>query len=218
MGTSLFRYPESYRKIARRLRERGDLGQLKVGISLNHNGIAGRDNPTGAPDIELNDEGRARMQALVDECDFVGMSFYRPVTVWPRTGDFVRGVDHFMEEFRDYGLSVPPTMPLHFSEVGIGGGHDEEDVAADPASAVEMPWAGSGDSRVNPWKDSAMQELRRQYHRALLKFLERQPARWRVSAAFFWSTGSWDPQGIRHPQFADPEIQREIEAHNKRIP
>ena len=48
MGTSLFRYPESYRKIVRRLRERTELKQIKVGISLNHSGIAGEGNPTGA--------------------------------------------------------------------------------------------------------------------------------------------------------------------------
>ena len=62
-----------------------------------------------------------------------------------------------------------------------------------------------------------MQQLRRQYHSALLQFLDEQPARWRVSAAFFWSTGSWDPQGIRHPVFADPEISREIRAHNQKV-
>lgn len=63
-----------------------------------------------------------------------------------------------------------------------------------------------------------MRELRRQYHRALLEFLAEQPAHWRVSAAFFWSTGSWDPQGMQEPAFADPEIIRAIEAHNRRIP
>ena len=64
MGTSLFRYPESYRKIVRRLRERTELKQLKVGISLNHSGIAGEGNPTGVADIELNDAQRSHMQAV----------------------------------------------------------------------------------------------------------------------------------------------------------
>jgi hypothetical protein len=216
MGTSLFRYPASYRGIVRRLRERGQLKQLKIGVSLNHNKISGQGNPAGTPDIQLTAAQRAHMQALIDECDFVGMSFYRPVSVRPRVLDFVRGVEDFMDEFRGHGLSVPFTTPMHFSEVGIGGGHEEDDAAIDPAKAVESPWAGSGNPRVNPWRNPAMQQLRRQYHQALLEFLARQPARWRVSAAFFWSTGSWDPQGIGHPAFADPEIQREIRTHNRR--
>ena len=62
-----------------------------------------------------------------------------------------------------------------------------------------------------------MQDLRRQYHRALLEFLAKQPARWHVSAAFFWSMGSWDPQGMRHPTFADPEIAAAIELHNQKV-
>jgi hypothetical protein len=59
--------------------------------------------------------------------------------------------------------------------------------------------------------------LRRLYHAALLEFLATQPASWQVSAAFFWSTGSWDPQGMRHPEFADPEIMRAIERHNRAV-
>jgi hypothetical protein len=217
MGTSLFRYPESYRKIARQLRQRPDLRQVKIGISLNHTGISGQGNPSNAENIALTEKQRAQMQLLIDESDFIGMSFYRPVSVPPRVGDFVRGVDNFMEEFREHGLSVPFGTPIHFSEVGIGGGHDEDDIASDPAKAAETPWGGSGNPRNNPWRNPAMQQLRRQYHHALLKFLEEQPARWPVSAAFFWSTGSWDPQGVRHSVFADQEISRAIQVHNQRI-
>ena len=61
------------------------------------------------------------MQALIDDCDFIGMSFYAPVTVSPTPDDFVRGIDRFMGEFKQYGLSVPTTKPMQFSEVGIGG-------------------------------------------------------------------------------------------------
>ena len=101
-------------------------------------------------DIELTDAQRSHMQALIDECDFVGMSFYRPVSVTPRVSDFVRGVDYFMEEFRDHGLRVPMTMPMHFSEVGIGGGHEDDAAASEPAKAVETPWDGSGESAHQP--------------------------------------------------------------------
>jgi hypothetical protein len=210
MGTSLFLYPASYRKIIRGLRARPGLDRLKIGISLNHSGIAGQNNPLGRENIRLTDDGRRQMQLLIDECDFVGMSFYRPVNEKPTVEDFVRGIEHFMSEFAQHGLNVPTTKPLHFSEVGIGGGAD-----SDPAKAVETPWAGSGDPRVNPWRTDPMRELRRRYHGALLDFLASQSADWHVSAAFFWSTGSWDPQGMRHPVFADPEIMEAIQRHNQ---
>jgi hypothetical protein len=157
------------------------------------------------------------MQSLIDECDFVGMSFYRPVSEEPTADDFVRGIDHFMGEFQEHGLTVPTTTPMHFSEVGIGGGRMRNNTAVDTEQAAAVPWEGSGDPRANPWHSDALTELRRRYHRALLEFLVKQPARWDVSAAFFWSMGSWDPQGMGHAEFGDPEIMAAIESHNRAI-
>jgi hypothetical protein len=217
MGTSLFRYPESYRKIIRQLRARPQLEQLKLGISLNHGGIAGKRNPTGAKDVQLSGDKRQQMQVLIDDCDFVGMSFYAPVTVSPTPDDFVRGIDRFMGEFKQHGLSVPTTKPMQFSEVGIGGGRLRFGEDPDPSKAVQSPWEGTANPRNNPWRDDAMRSLRRQYHSALIQFLSQQPAQWRVSAVFFWSMGSWDPINPRQPEFADPEIIAAIEKHNRSV-
>jgi hypothetical protein len=216
MGTSLFKYPASYREIIKRLRQRSKLKQLKIGISLNHGGIAGHGNPTGADDIRLSAPQRDEVQALIHDCDFVGMSFYRPVSPKPTTEDFVSGIEHFMGEFHELGLSVPTTKTMHFSEVGIGGGRLVKG-AASVQKAVDAPWEGTADPQRNPWRSTEMVTLRRHYHHALLDFLRRQPAQWRVSAAFFWSMGSWDPQGFQHKDFADREIMAEIERHNRAL-
>lgn len=218
MGTSLFHYPESYRTVIRQLRARTDLKQMKLGISLNHGGIAGKGNPTGAKEIFLSDRTRKEMQGLIDECDFVGMSFYAPIAVAPTPDDFVRGIDRFMAEFKRFGLSVPTNKPMQFSEVGIGGGRLKTGEEPNPTKAVQAPWEGTAYPRNNPWRQESMQSLRRQYHDALLEFLAKQPAPWHVSAAFFWSMGSWDPIGLRQPEFADPEIKAEIEKHNRSVP
>ena len=198
MGTSLFRYPESYRTVVRQLRDRPLAGQLKLGISLNHGGIAGKRNPTGANDVELTDEKRQQMQALIEDCDFVGMSFYAPVTVSPTPDDFVRGIDRFMAEIqtaRVYRCRPPSrcTSPRSGSAVDVCV------VVKNPirSKAVETPWEGTAFPRNNPWRDESMRLLRRQYHAALLQFLTQQPARWHVSAVFVWSMGSWDPIGLR---------------------
>jgi hypothetical protein len=214
MGTSLFRYPESYRAIIRRLRETASLEPLKIGFSLNHGGIAGERNPAGIDDIRLSDEKRREMQALIDECDFVGMSFYRPVSPTPTAEDFVRGIEHYMGEFQGHGLNVPVSKPMHFSEVGLGGGHAGAPTT-ESAKAVQTPWEGTSEPTKNPWRQPAMQKLRRQYHAALLDFLSRQPAPHRVTAAFFWSMGSWDPQGSSNGEFADPQIIEAIQRHNR---
>ena len=86
-----------------------------------------------------------------------------------------------------------------------------------PEQAAEMPWDGSGSPRSNPWQTDSMKKFRRQYHDALLEFLETQPAQWRVTGAFFWSTGSWDPWGHSHPAFTDEGISAEIERHNRSV-
>ena len=214
MGTSLFRYPDSYRQIVRRLHDRPERRRLKTGISLNHGGIAGRNNPTGVKDIQLSDDERQKVQSLIDECDFIGMSFYAPVSTSPTTEDFVRGIDRFMGEFQQHGLSVATTKPIQFSEVGIGGGRLRNTEEPDLDKAVAAPWEGTTVSRQNPWRHESLRTLRRNYHSALLQFLADQPAGWRVSSAFLWSIGSWDPIGCRHPEFADLEIVAAIEDHN----
>jgi hypothetical protein len=216
MGTSLFRYPAAYRKVVRHLREQPKLKQLKLGISLNHGGIAGRGNPVSAKGVQLSRENLEQLQKLIDECDFVGMSFYAPVSVSPTSSDFVRGIDRFMNEFKQYGLSVPTTKPLQFSEVGIGGGQRSRE-QPNASKAVAAPWEGTANPRNNPWREESMQSLRRQYHLALLEFLTKQPAQWRVSSAFFWSMGSWDPIGQRQSEFADSEIIAEVEKHNRAV-
>lgn len=217
MGTSLFRYPQSYLAIIERLRARPALKQLKIGISLNHGGIAGKNNPTGAPDIELTSEQRRSMQKLIDTCDFVGMSFYRPVDVNPTRADFVRGIEHYMGEFQEFGLIVPTTKPMQFSEVGIGGSDTDDGAAPNLAKAAAAPWEGTANPQNNPWRDPSLQALRRQYHRSLLEFMDAQPARWPVTAAFFWSLGSWDPLGQQNAEFADPEIVAAVIRHNQSI-
>jgi mannan endo-1,4-beta-mannosidase len=217
MGTSLFRYPKSYRSMVRQLRARPDLVQLKLGISLNHGGIAGKGNPSGAKDIQLTEDKRQQMQGLIDDCDFVAMSFYAPVTVSPAPDDFNRGIERFMSEFKQHGLAVPTTKPMQFSEVGLGGGRLNRGAEPDVAKAVQAPWDGTADSRNNPWRNQSMQSLRRQYHAALCQFLLEQPARWRVTAAFFWSMGSWDPIGLRQPEFRDPAITTDVEKHNRMV-
>jgi hypothetical protein len=89
--------------------------------------------------------------------------------------------------------------------------------APTPEKAVAAPWEGAAFARNNPWRDMSMRALRRQYHDALLKFLADQPAPWRVSGAFIWSMGSWDPINEREPEFADSEIVDAVERHNRAV-
>ena len=139
-----------------------------------------------------------------------------PVRVSPTRDDFVNGVNRFMSQFEQHGLTVPTSKPLQFSEVGIGGRRLRDGVG-DPEKAAATPWEGSAFARNNPWSQKPMQQLRREFHAALLDFLERQPARWPVTGAFVWSMGSWDPLGHGEPTFADAQIMDAVEKHNRLI-
>ncbi len=216
MGSSLFQHPDSYRKIVAQLRERPKLKQLKIGVSLNHNKVAGEGNPKGAKEVHLSDEHRKQMQALIDECDFVGVSAYFQMSATPSIDDFLRGIEKFMKELATHELTVPKDKPIEFSEVGIGGQQTRHGVV-DLEKAIQSPWEGTAEARNNPWAIDSMRDLRRQYHIQLTKLLATQPAPWRISAAFFWSMGSWDPWGHGEPAFADPEIEKAVENHNRTV-
>ncbi len=216
MGSSLFQHPDSYRKIVERLRARPKLKRASIGISLNHNKLAGDGNPKGAKEVTLSDGQRKQMQLLIEECDFVGISAYFPVSATPSIDDFLRGVDKFMNELARHGLTVPKDKPIAFSEVGIGGQQTRGGIV-DLEKAIQSPWEGTAVARNNPWAVDAMRDLRRQYHAQLTQLLATQPAPWRISSAFFWSMGSWDPWGHGEPAFADPEIEKSIENHNRAV-
>ncbi|HEY6563521.1 MAG TPA: hypothetical protein VIY86_03445, partial [Pirellulaceae bacterium] len=205
MGRSLFAFPASYLQMVDWIRQRPNGPHVAVGVALNHGGIAG--------DHVLNASQRHDLQELLERLQFLGFSDYRQVQVPPRIADFEEHVEYFLSEWKALGLEVPPAMPLHFSEVGIGGyaatGHTE-----DPAAAVKTPYAGGGSHRGSPWVTPEMRTLRLEYHTALLAFLKQQSAIHPVTAAFLWSTGSWDPQGIREPGAADSEITQRIRTHN----
>jgi mannan endo-1,4-beta-mannosidase len=216
MGTSMFQHADSYLQIVAKLRARPKLKHMKIGISCNHDKIAGEGNPKGRNEIRFTDEQRNAMQRLIDETDFVGMSAYIQAGNPPTIDDFVRGIERFIKQFSALGLNVPTTKPLQFTEMGIGG-RQLRPGKADVEQSLQAPWEGTAVVRQNPWVDDSLREMRQQYHEALIKFLTTQPADWRVTAAFFWSMGSWDPWGHGNLEFGDPVIQKGIEEHNRAV-
>jgi hypothetical protein len=161
----------------------------------------------------------ASVRRLLAASDFLGFSCYGVVGVPPKADDFTRIVHRFAEDLKRVGVELPEGLALHFSEVGLGGGGQTErykdiGIARTPEEAARSPWSGTSDPRQNPWTTEPMREYRRAYHRALLEFLRTQPAPWRVTAAFLWNTGSWDPYGFEDAAFADPEIVEMIRRYN----
>ncbi|MCC7475001.1 MAG: cellulase family glycosylhydrolase [Pirellulales bacterium] len=216
MGTSLFLHPEKYLQILRKLRARPDLKNVKLGVSLNHGGIAGRKIPIGAPESILPEQERQALQTFLEESDFLGMSFYAAISETPSPSDFVKGIEKYLGEFKAFQLTVPADLPMQFSEIAIGGGHPHGEEVS-PASAAASPWEGSSDGERSPWKSPGMQQLRRNFHNALLEFLRTQPAPRPVTAAFLWSSGSWDPLGHSDSRFLDTTIAKQIELHNRSV-
>lgn len=213
MGTTVFLYPDSWRKLIETARSRGKLRKARFGVSFNYQGIAGKAEPAA-----INKDALKR---LWDVCDFIGVSMYQAVSHPPVAHDFDLAVGLFAGEFYGLGCPLPVDKPLHFVEVGIGGGGQspkdwQPDVPAEnPADAARAPYLGSSDiAKANPWADASLRALRVGYHKELCSYLANTRPRYPVKRAFLWSYGSWDLMGLEESRFADPEIIRLIDSHN----
>lgn len=216
MGTTVFKHPDSWLTLIERLRSRGKLTKVRFGLSFNYQGVAGRAVPAGTDP--------AALKKLWDACDFIGVSMYQRVSMPPRIEDFDLAVGLFAGEFQGLGCPLPAAKPLHFVEVGLGGGGlSEVDwksrvPATSAADAARAPYLGSPSAtQADPWADPSLKSLRGDYHRVLCRYLADTRQRHPVRRAFLWSFGSWDPQGLEEPRFADLDIIRGINDHNERV-
>lgn len=209
MGHSVFNHAASYRRIVAELRSREASKRLALGVSLNFNRVAG--------ESETSASQNQQVQRLIDESDFLGMSNYRWFSLPVTPNIFVEAIEAFMAQLQARDIFVPVNLPLHFTEVGIGGGREDGKLASSPEIAAKTPWQGSDRRSRNPWSSSTMQSFRVEYHRALLEFLKIQPSAYQVQGAYLWSEGSWDPMDLQDRGFADPQIIRLIQEHNTTV-
>lgn len=214
MGRSVFDHPSSYTTLLRQLRANARLPRLRLGVSLNFTHVAGEGRDPAPVPPETNRLPAA--QALFDACDFLGMSNYRWFEPPPQPGQFRQAVDAMLDELKKHGVLWDAAKPVHFTEIGIGGGMPGRRVATTPREAARTPWEGFGPRQPNPWNDPSLRKLRREYHDALLKFLASQSKRPRVSSAYLWSEGSWDPIGTLDAGFEDGAILQQIHAQQAR--
>jgi hypothetical protein len=211
MGRSLFTHPSAWKQVLERLRARGKLKNLHLGISANYESVAGKVVPT--PDQAKG------MQALVQTADFIGISCYAKASHPPVVADFTTCVQKFCDEFKAAGCEIPKSKRLRWSELGHGGGGFDAQwklsvPAPDPARMGNAAFFGTSEAAKNPWKQPALVDFRRAYYAASLEFLRTQPAPWRVESAYLWSFGSWDVHGITGAEFADETIATAIRKHN----
>jgi hypothetical protein len=195
MGATVFAYPGSYRKLlAWARRSAREKFQAQIGISLNFNKING--------DVKPTPDGLKELQGILDETKFIGISAYNGVSLKPVAADFSKVITYMVQQFESFGLKVPSHREFHYSEMGLGGGtmsNDGKTPAPNPAAMASCPWSGirgAYSTITDPWYNFANREFRQEYHKALIHFLKYQPATHKVTSAFLWSTGSWDPQGL----------------------
>ena len=156
------------------------------------------------------------MQALIDECDFVGMSFYAPVNSLAnarRLRPRHRAIHGRIQAVRT-DRADDQADAIFGSRHRRRPRHCEWNHRSGQSGADAM--GRHGKSTQQSLAQPPMQTLRRQYHDALLEFLADAAGPLAGSAAFFWSMGSWDPHGHASAEFADPEIMAAIEKHNQK--
>ncbi|MCA9237187.1 MAG: hypothetical protein KDA44_17055 [Planctomycetales bacterium] len=209
MGRSVFEHADSYQAMIDRLRQREKGPHWRLGVSLNFDGPASELEPT--------EEQSAAVTALLGASDLVGISEYRWFDLPPDPGDFAAAVEQFYAAMDQLGVHGHRTLPLHFSEVGLGGGSGGNRPAKTPADAALKPWEGVATPRNNPWTTDEMRDFRRAYHAALLGFLADPPDGIPVTDAFLWSELSWDPLDVIDRGFADEAIAAAIRTHNAAV-
>ncbi len=209
MGAPIFYDPAGFRRAAIDLRkkfaevERTHGTRVQMGISLNFNAVSGG----------IDNTDRTALRALFRAVDFVGLSSYGWLDVWPTAANFDRTVDSFAEELLEFGIDLASLVReqgkhLHFSELGIGGGADSSGrkIASELWEYAAYPYYGifgSFDPDLNPWASDNGRAFQREFYRAAVDFASRPVEPWRVGfgywlidKAFLWSLSSWDVQAI----------------------
>lgn len=215
MGTTVFKHPDSWKSLLEHLRARRKLSNLRCGLSFNYQGVAGKAKPE-----EIHAES---LTSLWKSCDFIGVSMYQSVSPMPRPEDFDLAVGLFAGEFAGLRCQLPANKPLHFVEVGLGGGGLSASdwkpriPAGSLDDAARAPYLGSSNpNEADPWKNADLKAFRMLYHQALCGYLSSPRPRYAVKQAFLWSFGSWDPYGLEESRFADAGIMELISAHNRK--
>lgn len=212
MGRTVFTHPQSWLKLVNEVKSRGKLRHALVGLSFNYQWVSGNVRP--------GERDRVNLRKLWDACDFIGVSMYQKMSVPPRADDIALNVGQFAGEFFGLGCALPEAKPLHFVEFGLGGGGQWPDEsfhtpALNVEAAARTPFVGTNNPEENPWVAPAMVELRRQTYAAFCDYLARPMTRYPVRAAYSWSYGSWDVQGLTNPSFADEQIIQRLQEHNR---
>ncbi|MBA3882092.1 MAG: hypothetical protein H0X73_05075 [Chthoniobacterales bacterium] len=212
MGRTVFAHPHSWLTLLQQVRRRGKLRHAVFGLSLNYQEISGP--------LQPEEFDRAALQKLWESCDFIGVSMYQKLEVPPRAESIASNLAQFVSQFAAVSCPLPADKPLHIVEFGIGGGWQSQDGAfRAPAISVEeaarTPFVGTDRPEANPWANEPLRKLRQQTYAAFCNFLKQPAASHPVSSAYLWSYGSLDVHGLVSPIFADAEISRRVQDHNR---
>ncbi|GBF99164.1 hypothetical protein Rsub_11609 [Raphidocelis subcapitata] len=232
MGRSLWAFPERYHALLSKYRallnggRRKGGGGAKVGVALHWNKVCG--NCFDMPDTRTHGAYNAtyhrvfaeqrgaitsrfntpKLRELFDDVDVVGISHYAPSpSRGVNAGAFSLPIDTTAYELSHWGVDLKKLIrkgdkDFLFSEVGLGGGDQDNKKAA--GNLLELAtnihngiWAVYNVAQ-DPWRNADYKEFRREWFKALTEFLYAGGAPHRVDAAFIWSVGTWDVAAI-HP-------------------
>jgi hypothetical protein len=208
MGASLFAYPESYLNLFREVKSL--YPDWNVGLSLNFNNVDGN----------VGNQKVGTIRDLLDITDFIGISAYRSLNTPILSQQFENNVTGVQGELTRLNVHLAPNKIFQFTEVGLGGGFKNsigELPATSPEDAAGAPWSGITypySVLHDPWQNSELKELREQFHRVLLDFLDLPQSQTSINGAYLWNSNSWDPQGLREAAYKDSTIVKMIESHN----
>lgn len=205
MGATVFHYPKSYLDILKEYRDEvsSDFNKqsLEFGISINYNALGGQKHNFRGKKGRKN---KRLLRRLFKSVDFVGFSFYHPVETKIEK-HFEFGKKKFLWELKRKGIELNKSTPLHFSEIGLGGGTVKNDGklrGSNPRKIKRAPYAGlysSYDPLTSPWEIHENNEFRFSFYKSLNRFIKNEKSdeiNNPVTDAFIWNADSWDVLGI----------------------
>lgn len=191
--------------------------KFNVGVGFNFNHLCGSTRCTKENSKKYN---RQSIQKLLRKADYIGISNYAPLTHAVHTYEFQNGILIFNKELQALGISVNDLyntrsrFSIHYAEIGIGGGTQDNVPARNTTEAAASPYAGilgPYDLRTDPWKSNAMTMFKRLYYKQLIKWCSQNTGPdFHVSHVNLWNVASWDHLGIYHESSTDTGSYRDM--------
>jgi hypothetical protein len=215
MGLMLWKYPNEWLALYKQIK-RALPNNPKVGISVNHNGLCGKVN------CNPKENNIFAYRRLIASVDYISVSAYARMPLNLKGDDFLSSINNVAREFKVLGIDLHRLAnsgkEITYTEIGIGGGNCNGQIARTPAEVLQCPYNGVPNG-YKIWNIPVMRNLLKSYYMTLTRWAKIGTGRgsnFRISQIYMWTAGSWDVVGVYGNNYRSQEIINIIKNWNDR--